>query len=140
MIRALRFRSLIGGLMLASACGTGSGESTVAGPPAPPLPAGEPVTYLFSGPLDHPVTGVTTRSQYLLYGNGAFALRYDTSPRVYLGIYRKDDARITFWFDGSWTLDEGTATGTVKDGLLEIRYSDTMQQSDFRNAVYRRLP
>jgi hypothetical protein len=138
MIRALRFGSLFAGLMIASACGTGA--DSVAPPPAPQLPAGQPVTYLFSGPLDHAVSGVTTRSQYLLYGNGAFALRYDTSPRVYLGVYRRDDANITFWFDGSWTLDQGTATGTVKGGLLEIRYSEVMRQMEFNNATYRQLP
>jgi hypothetical protein len=140
MIRALGFRPLVGGLMLASACGTEPGQSSVVEPPTPQLPAGEPATYLFSGPLDHGVSGVTTRSQYFLYGNGAFALRYDTSPRLYQGMYRKDGATVTFWFDGSWTLDQGTATGTVRGGLLEIRYSDVMQQSAFENAVYRRLP
>ena len=138
MIRAFRFGSLVVGLVLASAC---SSEPTPpVAPPEQQLPAGEAVTYLFSAPLDDAVRDVTTRSQYLLYRNGAFALRYDTSPRVYLGMYRKDEATITFWFDGNWTLDQGTATGTLKGGLLEIRYSDVMRQSEFNNAVYRQMP
>jgi hypothetical protein len=144
MIRALRSGSLVG-LVVALACGTdrptASPDAPSAGDaPAQQLPVGEAVTYLFSGPLDHAVNGVTTRSQYLLYGNGVFGLRYDSSPRAYLGMYRENDGIITFWFDGQWSLDQGTATGTVRGGLLEIRYSGAMRQSEFHNAVYRRLP
>ena len=143
MIRALRTGALVGGLLLALACGGDAGPSSAVepplGPPAQQLPVGEPATYLFSSRLDYPVSGFTTRSQYLLYGNGVFALRYDGLSQQFLGMYREDDGTITFWFDGSWTLDQGNARGTLKGGLLEIRYSDTMQQSNFHNAVYSRL-
>ena len=33
----------------------------------------------------------------------------------------------------------GDATGILQGDLLEVRYSDIMQHSDFENAVYRRL-
>lgn len=53
-------------------------------------------------------------------------------------MYRQDNATITFRFDGAWTLDQGFATGTPRGDLLEVRYSEIMQHSDFENAVYRR--
>ena len=77
--------------------------------------------------------------QPLLCDNGVFGLRYDAFAHVYLGTCRQDNATITYRFDGGWTWDRGDATGTLKGDLLEVRYSDIMQQSDFENAVYRRL-
>lgn len=72
-------------------------------------------------------------SQYLLYGNGVFGLRYDAFAHVYLGSYRQDYDTILFMFGGA-----STATGTLKEDLLEVRYSDIMVHSDFENAIYRR--
>jgi hypothetical protein len=151
MNRVLRCGSLMGVLMLGSACGTGqpTAPSTVAAPPTAvpppttqpphPLPSGKPVAiYDFSGPLDNVIRGFTAGSQYLLYDNGVFGLRYDAFAYVYLGTYRQDDAILTFRFDGAWTWDQGNATGTLKGDLLEVRYSDMMVHSDFENAVYRR--
>jgi hypothetical protein len=149
MTRVLRYGSLIGGLILGLACGTEQPTApsavpappTTTQPPQPPqpLPLGEPVaTYVFSGQLDYPIRGFTTGSQYLLYDNGVFGLRYDAFAHVYLGTYRQDNATITFRFDGRWTWDQGNATGTLKGDLLEVRYSEIMEHSDFENAVYRR--
>jgi hypothetical protein len=64
----------------------------------------------FQRPLHYPVSDFTSRSQYLLYENGAFELRYDTFAHVYLGTYRQDEATISFWFDG-----HGGATGTSRE-------------------------
>jgi len=150
MTRVLHCGSLIGVLMLGLACGTERPTAPGAvpappttAPPTPqppqPVPSGEPVaTYVFYGPLDYPIRGFTTGSQYLLYDNGVFGLRYDAFAHIYLGTYRQDDATITFWFGGSSTGDHGDATGTLKGDLLEVRYSEMMQHSDFENAVYRR--
>lgn len=132
---------LIGALILGWACGKEqpTAPSTVAPaatmtPPPPQRPVGQPVaTYVFAGPLDYPVNVYTPGSQFLLYENGAFGLRYQAFEHVYLGMYRQDDATIIFWFDNSWG-----ATGTLKGDLLEIRFSELMQHSDFHNAVYRR--
>ena len=113
MTRVLRCGSLIGVLMLGLACGTE--QPTAPGPvptppavpqptpqPPQPLPSGEPVaTYVFSGTLDYAVRGFTTGSQYLLYDNGVFGLRYDAFAHVYLGTYRQDNDTITFRFDGT---------------------------------------
>ncbi len=145
MTRGLRCGSLIGVLMLGLACGTeqptGPGRiptppTVIQPPPQPPqgLPPGEPVaTYVFSGSLNYPVSGFTSGSQYLLYENGVFGLRYAAFAHVYLGTYQQDHDTIGFRF-GS----QDHATGTLKGDLLEVRYSDMMQQSDFENAVYRR--
>ena len=116
MTRVLRCCSLIGALMLGLACGTErpTAPSAVPAPPTTrptpqppqPLPSGEPVaTYVFYGPLDYPIRGFTTGSQYLLYDHGVFGLRYDAFSHVYLGIYRQDSTTITFWFGGSSTWD-----------------------------------
>ena len=155
MTRVLHCGSLIGVLMLGLACGTEgpTAPSSVQNPPTPaptpapptpqppqPLPSGEPIaTYVFHGALDYPIRGFTTESQYLLYDNGVFGLRYDAFPHIYFGTYRQDDDTIMFRFDGGWTWDGKDATGTLKGDLLEVRYSDIMQHSDFENAVYRRL-
>jgi hypothetical protein len=137
----LRCGSLIGGLMLVLACGaeqpTGPGAVPTPPPipqPPQPVPSGDPVaTYVFSGTLDHRISGFTAGSQYLLYDNGVFGLRYDAFAHVYLGTYRQDYDTILFMFGGA-----STATGTLNGDLLEVRYSDTMVHSDFENAVYRR--
>ena len=143
MNRVLCCVPLIGALILGLACGTEptapstvTSAATITPPPPPPpqRPVGEPVaTYVFAGPLDYPVNGYTPGSQFLLYENGAFGLRYQAFEHVYLGMYRQDDATIIFWFDSS-----GGATGILKGDLLEIRFSELMQHSDFDNAVYRR--
>lgn len=152
MTRILRCGALIGVLMLGLACTTErpSAPSAVPSPPTtvpptttqppPPLPSGEPVaTWVFSGPLDYAVRGYTTGSQYLLYDNGVFGLRCDAFTHVYLGTYRQDNATITFRFGPPWTGDHVDATGTLTGDLMEVRYSEMMQHSDFENAVYRRL-
>ena len=140
MTRGLRCGSLLGVLILGLACGseqpTGPGRvppPTVTQPPQE-LPSGEPVaTYVFSGPLNYNVSGFTGGSQYLLYGNGTFGLRYDAFAHVYLGTYRQDYDTIGFWFGGQFG-----ATGTLKGDLLEVRYSEMMHHADFEDAVYRR--
>jgi hypothetical protein len=113
--------------------------ATTTQPPPPPQPSGEPVaTYVFKGPLDYAIRGFTTGSQYLLYENGVFGLRYDAFAHVYLGTYRQDNANIAFLLHPS-TGDRVDATGTLKGDLMEVRYSEIMQHSDFENAVYRRV-
>ncbi len=173
MTRVLRCGPLIGVLMLGLACGTEpltapsalpdrqtttqppSPPTPPPPPPSPPQPSGEPVgVYVFSGPLDYTISGSTPGSQFLLYDNGVFGLRYDAFPNVALGTYRQDNGTITFRFNHTWTWDQGWsclsdsrptsglcpfATGTLKGDLLEVRYGDSMQHSDFQNAVYRRI-
>jgi hypothetical protein len=63
----------------------------------------------------------------------------------------QDSDTITFRFDDAWTWQGWSclsdsrptrglcpfATGTLKGDLLEVRHGDSMQHSDFVNAVYR---
>jgi hypothetical protein len=162
MTRVLRCGQLIGVLMLGLACGTGrptapsaSSVSPTSAQPPPPQPSGEPVAiFAFSGPLDEAVRDFTVGSRYLLYDTGVFKLRYDALTQGYPGTYRQDTATITFRFDGAWTWEQGWsclsdsrstrglcpfAMGILEGERLEIRYGDSMQHSDFENAVYRRV-
>lgn len=167
MFRTPHCGALIAGLLLASSCGTDgpAAPTVVVSPPPvtaaspqpapapPPLPQGQPAaTYTYSGPLDFSVREFTNRSEYLLYAGGVFALGYQDGGR-YVGTYRQEDASILFRFAEDWTWDQGWsclrdsrptqgrcpfASGTLKGDLMEIRYGDTMQHSDFENAVYQR--
>jgi len=109
-------------------------------PPAPPPPQQPPLpgpttTYVFSEPLGYPVSGYTRASKYVLYDSGAFALEYAGFERPYAGAYRLENGRISFDFNANGSSD---ASGDLTGDLLEVRYSDLMQHSDFENAVYRR--
>jgi hypothetical protein len=164
MTRVLRC-SLIALLVLGLGCGTDQPTAPSAvpaaptsaapapQPPEPPVASGEPVaTYEFYGPLDYSIRGFTTGSQYLLYDNGVFGLRYDAFSHVYLGTYRQDGEAIMLRFTETWSWEKASclsdsrptnglcpfAIGTLKGDLLEVRYGDSMQHSDFENAVYRR--
>ncbi len=92
---------------------------------------------MFSGPLEYAIRSFTAGSQFLLYDNGVFGLRYDAFAHVYLGTSLPDTTTITFRFGGASTWGQGIAMGTLKGNLLEVRYSDIMEHSDFENAVYR---
>lgn len=150
--RALCGGSIAGGLLFGLGCGTDtptgptfvpSPPPVVQPPPQPPpgLPPGTPVaSYSFSGTLEYSVSTHTTGSEYFLYADGVFGLRYPSVAHVYLGRYHQDGATIVFTFDGSWAMNQGYATGTLVDERMEVRYSDVMQHSDFENAVYRRSP
>jgi hypothetical protein len=124
MTRVLRCAALIGALTTASACGT----EHPTGPSAFPV-----AIYRYSSPLDYASSFQTIGSRYLLYPDGVFGLQYDAFAHVSMGTYRQDGTTITFRFD-----DFGIATGTLNGDLLEVRYSEIMQHSDFENAVYRR--
>ena len=100
----------------------------------PPL-TGPGTTYVFSGPLSYQVSGFTTASKYVLYDNGAFALQYASFSNPYPGVYRQENGGISFDFGANGSSD---ASGVLNGDLLEVRYSEQMQHSDFENAVYRR--
>ena len=106
--------------------------------PARPLPplTGAITTYRFSKPLLYPVNAYTQGSSFVLYESGGFYLQYDAFAHRYHGGYEQDGERILFYFgEGDSTPD---AIGTLIGDLLEVRYSDRMQHSDFENAVYQR--
>jgi hypothetical protein len=84
----------------------------------------------------------TSTSSYVLYDNGAFSLRYESLDEgTYTGSYRQEDGRIIFDFLADGQGSQGgqpEAIATLDGDLLNVRYSDMMQHSDFDNAVYRR--
>jgi hypothetical protein len=84
----------------------------------------------------------TPTSLYVLYDNGAFSLRYESlGEGAYTGSYRHEDGRMIFDFGADGVGSQGgqpEAVATLNGDLLNVRYSDMMQQSDFENAVYRR--
>lgn len=106
----------------------------------PPPTAGEPLTglagiYLFNAPISptYRVRDYTRASKYVLQDSGTFSLQYASQDGEWVGTYRLENGRISFFFDGF----DG-ATGTLNGDLLEIRYGDRMEHSDFESAVYRR--
>ena len=110
---------------------------TVTGPTpivVPPL-SGPARTYLFSAQLGYPVSHFTMNSKYVLYENGAFLLQYVSLGGELTGVYESQNGRLNFRFGGG-----GDATGTLDNDVLEVRYSERMQHSDFENAVYKRAP
>ena len=150
MTATLRCGTFVGVLALSIACSkadrptapsptTAPSASTSPPPPVfdprvfPPV-TGPSNTYVFSGELERPVTHYTAASQYVLYENGAFSFQYVTlGGQLATGAYLLQDGRISFVFSRG-----GEDSGTLNGDVLEIRYSDRMQHSDFENAVYKR--
>lgn len=120
--------------------------TSTASPPVstapPPRPAEHPpiigpaTVYDFSGPLSYSVRGFTTTSRYVLYDNGTFALQYIGFE--YPGSYEKDGGTVRFLFFPCPCDERSQAIGTLNGELLEVRYSEMMQHSDFENATYTR--
>jgi hypothetical protein len=155
MIATVRCGTLVGLLVLSVACDAqrprapspppSSTPPTAPTPPAPPSGpplTGPSTTYRFSAPLDRPVRDYTLMSSYVLYENGAFALRYSESV-AYMdtGSYRQEAGRIIFDFVGdSQPSPDGQpeAIGTLDGDLLAVRYNFLMQIADLENAIYRR--
>lgn len=155
MTAVVRCGTLVGLLVLCVACDDAQRTtapssllpprtSTPSPPPMPPAPplSGPSTTYHFSAPLDYQVSGFTLTSSYVLYDNGAFSLRYESlGEGTYTGSYRQEEARIIFDFGADGKGSQGgqpEAIATLDRDLLNVRYSEMMQHSDFENAVYRR--
>ncbi|NOT28487.1 MAG: hypothetical protein HOP16_20590 [Acidobacteria bacterium] len=98
----------------------------------PPL-SGPSRTFVF----DHAASSVqeyTANSRFVLYDNGAFALRYmSLGGLTFSGRYSNANGAITFeWEDSSaWG-----ATGTLDDVGLTVQYNAHMLAIDFEDAVY----
>jgi hypothetical protein len=139
-------------LVVAVVLSTGCGSSTPVAPTAitqPPVAAVRPPAPNFpppSGPsrtftVDHPlaprVLDYTRQSQFVLYDNGAFALQYPSSIGDYRGGYTESNGVITFEWEGWSIAGPWSATGTINDGVLTMRYNSIMQLTDFEDAAYR---
>ena len=88
-------------------------------------------TYSFSEPLEYRVSGFTVRSAFVLNETGGFYLAYEAFAHRYQGRYERDDGQISFYFSEQ-SRAAADAIGTLKGNLLEVRYSEMMQQFRFR--------
>ena len=93
--------------------------------------------YLFENVGSFRVSVLTEGSSFVLSETGAFYLQYEAFPQRAWGRYEREDGRIAFYF--SERSKAADAIGTIKANLLEVRYSEIMQHSDFENAVYERV-
>jgi hypothetical protein len=78
----------------------------------------------------------TKQSRFILYDNGAFALKYASLGIEYRGGYTESNGVITFQWEGWSTAGAWGAIGTLADGSLTVQYNLIMQLSDFEDAVY----
>lgn len=153
MNTTLRHRVVVLLVVVFAACGS-SAPTSPSGtnpPPAIPPPTATPTvnfpplsgpsrTFIFARELSYPVRDFTSKSRFVLYENGAFALHYPNIEYVYRGGYRVADGVLMFLFDSStgrgvhepWD----DASGTLEGDSLTIRYEESMQHADFENAVY----
>ena len=145
MARVARDGAFVVFVAVSASCSSDHTQPVAPSPPAPPPPvivrpfpplSGATTTYRFSKPLSYPVRAFTEGSSFVLFESGGFHLLY---PNVapYRGGYEREGERIILYFDERDHTPD--AIGTLNGDLLEVRYSDRMEQSDFENAVYQRL-
>jgi hypothetical protein len=148
MAATIRLVTLVGLLLFVAGCRDArdfklpSAPTSVTTPlqthePAPPPPTsmpliGQSATYVFSAPLSYPVGYFTVGSRYVVYENGAFVFSYDNLSVSYVGSYTRENEHLSLGFGSKG------AVATLVGDLLEVRYDDLLQQSDFENAVYKR--
>lgn len=138
-------------LVFSVACGR-SGPTSPSGtsqPPSVPQPtisfpplSGPSRTFIFDGEVSHGVSDFTKQSRFVLYDNGAFLLQYPPSrygDGGFPGQYKDADGVIMFLFEFQGR-SVGTpfddATATLRGDSLTVQYKESMQHSDFENAVY----
>ncbi len=139
-------------VLMLSAC-SGSGPTSPSAtnpqssaPPSIPPPAktfppltGPSRTFVFDHELSNRVADYTKNSAFVLYDDGAFVLQYRSLNVVgggYRGGYTEMDGVITFEWEGWSVAGPWEATGTLKDGMLTVRYNFIMQLTDFEDAAY----
>ena len=135
-------------LVLAAACGHSESVSptTVSQPTTPPVSPPSPPrsfpplsgpsrTFVFDRELKYPVADYTRRSQFVLYDNGAFALRF-AGMGEYHGGYTEANGAIVFDWEGWSAAGPWGATGTINGNFLTVQYNLIMQLTDFEDAVY----
>src|SRR5262245_48897926 len=136
-------------LVISTACGsdpltipTSIDEPTVLPSPTPPRPSfpdpsGPSRVFTFARGVAPHVMDDTRHSQFSLYDNGAFALRYVSTGAEYRGGYTEADGVITFEWEGWSRAGPWMASATLTSDTLSVRYNTVMQLTDFEDAVYR---
>jgi hypothetical protein len=135
-------------LVILTACGsdpptipTAIDEPTVLLAPTPrpsfPASSGPSRVFTFDRGVAPRVADYTRHSQFSLYDNGAFALRYVSTGAEYRGGYTESDGVITFEWEGWSRAGPWRATATLTSDTLSVSYNTIMQLTDFEDAVYR---
>ena len=97
-------------------------------------------TFTFDHVAGRNAADYTQHSRFLLYDNGAFVLEYLSLGGQYRGGYTESNGVITFEWEGWSVAGPWGATGTLRDGLLDVKYNEVMYWTDFEDAVYRLTP
>lgn len=127
-------------LALTSACAESDSplsptSPTAFEPDSFPALEGAATRYRFSRPLTFEVTPDTRLSDFTLYDNGAFTIRYPPPRTQTIGAYEAgEDGDLTLLFSDP----DFTATGVLKRDSLEVRYAPLMRAEGFEDAVYTR--
>ncbi len=117
----------------------GSGNNSP--PPISYPPASGPARiFNFLSQSSQPVNGLTTRSRYVLYDNGAFEFQYIDMISKYPGSYKQENNAIMFQWEGWSVAGPLGATGTLRGDTLTVVYNDIMVMTDFEDAVYLKTP
>ena len=91
----------------------------------------------------YPIHGSPLASRYVLYDDGTFALQYSSANYPffeYLGTHTDANGLITFNWEGWSTAGPWSATGSLSDGALSVRYNRVMHLADFEDGVYLKAP
>ena len=107
--------------------------------PLPPTEAPQAGTYVFTdSDSGSRVSWYTRASQFVLRADRTFALQY-AGLGEYRGNYRETSGVLVFDWEGWSTAGPWAATGSIRDGVLTVRYNLIMQLTDFEDATYVRI-
>jgi hypothetical protein len=94
-------------------------------------------SFAFDHEVRYHVSDGTKNSRFILYDTGGFVLQSSSWTGEFRGGYTEADGVITFEWEGWSVAGPWGATGTLRDGVLTVRYNDVMQWTDFEDAAYR---
>ena len=146
--KAISGGALTAVVALSIACGSAPTAPTAASiqrtaapspvPPAASFPpwSGASRSFTFDHQLANGLQDYTRQSRFILYDDGAFALKYDSLGIEYHGGYTESNGAVVFQWEG-WSLaGSWGATGVLEGGALTVHYNDIMMLSDFEDAAY----
>jgi hypothetical protein len=151
MVRVPLIAALAGVLIIGSGCDDaprGAAPSPMPAAPEPTVPArplppltGPGITYAFTEAVANAYglrsSQYTVGSTFVLYESGVFSLRFVTVDYEVRGRYERVNGQVHFHF--SERSPAADAIGTLRDNLMEVRYSEIMLHSDYEDAVYQMI-
>ena len=150
----VRAATIVALVVMTAACGRSGPTSPTATSQTPALPVSTPPTvttfppasgpsrtFVFDRELSYPVSDYTKASRLVLYDNGAFLLQFPSlGEGAYRGGYTDASGPVTFAWEGWSVAGSWGAAGTLRGDSLTVQYNPIMQQTDFEDAVYVRIP